>query len=239
MKVLWSVGILIGSVLFACEENEPVQPDMGYEYFPLKVGAYLLYDVSETSILNNQETTINYELRSTVTDSVKSETGTVTYFITREKRTSATESWQPFETWSAQLSGNKLIQNESNVTFVKLTFPPSLNLKWDGNEFNNLPDNGNLFNDSKSTQYVISDISNSFSLPNGLLATEVITVTQNSFNDKFIGRDERTEVYSRNLGLVYREVIQLTYCTASDCYGQQKVSNGVIISQSLKSHGAI
>jgi hypothetical protein len=41
------------------------------------------------------------------------------------------------------------------------------------------------------------------------------------------------------VGLIYKEVVQVKYCTDIGCYGQQKVEQGVILIQSLKEYGKI
>lgn len=238
LRICYLFGVCV--LLATCNADEPVEPALDLAYFPLKVGNYLLYDVQESTILNGVETKSSYELRSVITDSTKNENGTVTYIIVREKRASSAIAWQPFEAWSAQLVNNKLIQNESNVLFVKLVFPPSLNVRWNGNEFNNLPDNGNLFNDSNSDKYEVSQVDANTTLPNGFQAINTLTVTQNNYDDSFTGKDQRLEVYSKDIGLAYKETIQVTYCTSNtSCYGQQFVEKGVILIQSLKSYGAL
>jgi hypothetical protein len=172
-----------------------------------------------------------------VSDSTINERGEVTYFLLREKREDSTEAWKGVDTWSTRRVNNQVIQNEANVTYVKLIFPPSLNLKWDGNQYNNLPDNGELFYDGDDAPYFISEINKPVSLTTGFESDDSLTVTQNDLNDKFTGIDERKEIYARHVGLVYKEFNQIKYCTAPTCYGQQKIDQGVIVIQRLKTYG--
>jgi hypothetical protein len=239
MNKILRFGIVLSVFIVSCESDTPLEPEMGFDYFPLKVGNFQIYEVVQTDIVNNVATESTYELRAVVSDSAKNNNGSITYTIIREKRVNPSADWQPFETWSAKLANNKLIQNESNILFVKLLFPPSLNLSWDGNEFNNLPDNGNLFNDSKSEKYIISDVSDITSLSNGYQVANTITVTQNAYNDIPTGKDQRSEIYAKNVGLVYKEIVQLKYCTIGSCLGQQFIEKGVILSQSIKSNGTL
>lgn len=239
MKWISWFGMFSVLLIASCTDQEVTLPDMGYNYFPLKVDNYRIYDVSETTIVDNISTKITYELREWVSDSVINSNNTVTYTITRQKRSSSAEAWQNFETWTSTLNSTKLIQNENDVQFVKLMFPPSLNLAWNGNEFNSLENNGNLFNDSKSETYIISAKAVRLSLTTGFDAVNTITVTQNSYDDPITGKDVRLEVYAQNVGLVYKEVTQLKYCTSGGCLGQKLVNSGKIITQSLKSYGAL
>lgn len=233
------VFMVFNLVIFSCSENEQVTPDLGLDYYPLKVGNFVLYQVNETYISQSVETKTSYELKVTVTDSSINQQGVITYFLVREKRVNSLSQWKSVDTWSSHFLNNKVVQNEGNVLFVKLVFPPSLNLMWDGNEFNNLPDDGNLFTDNSSDQYFISEMNKPITLSSGFESDQALTVIQNDFSDNIIGIDQRKEVYAKEVGLIYKEVTQLKYCTSSNCLGQQRVDKGFILIQSLKEHGQI
>jgi hypothetical protein len=52
-------------------------------------------------------------------------------------------------------------------------------------------------------------------------------------------KDERTEIYARHVGLIYRKAIQLTYCTDEDVciIGSQEILQGTEYFQTLKEYG--
>lgn len=231
--------LTFSSMMLSCSTDERVVPDLGRDYYPLQVGHYAIYQLEETKILFSAETKTSYELKITVNDSSVSKQGIVTYFLSRQKRANSSAAWENLDTWSAQVLNNKIVHNEGNVLFVKLIFPPSLNLAWDGNQFNNLPDDGNLFAGNKSDQYFIADLDASATLPSGFETDRSLTVIQNDFSDNIVGVDQRKEMYARGVGLIYKEITQLKYCTSSNCLGQQKIDQGVILKQSLKAHGQI
>jgi hypothetical protein len=104
-----------------------------------------------------------------------------------------------------------------------------LELSWDGNQFNN----------STTESYVISELNASITLPSGFEAEQSLTVIQNDLLDNIVETDQRKEVYAKGVGLIYKEIIQLQYCTNPNCLGQQKVDKGVILIQSLKEHGQL
>jgi hypothetical protein len=133
---------------------------------------------------------------------------------------------------------NQLIQNEGNELFVKLIFPVSNDLTWDGNQFNNLPNSGNLFNGNGSEVYHVTEYDQSKTLTTDLEFDKTITIVQNGFDDPIVGKDIRNEVYARDVGLIYKEVTQLEYCSVGNCLGQQKVDKGVIMIQTLKSYAS-
>jgi hypothetical protein len=49
--------------------------------------------------------------------------------------------------------------------------------------------------------------------------------------------DERRNVYALNVGLVYREIIQLNYCTDDTCLGQQIIEDGMEMKVAIKQYG--
>lgn len=225
-------------LIISCSDQEQVEPDLGLDYFPLQVGNYTIYDVAETTILPaSTETSEAYELKVTVTDSIVNEKGEVTYFMVHEKRISPDDSWESVETWSATVINNRMVQNESNVSFVKLIFPLSLNLSWDGNQYNNLPFNGGIetFYDGSDTPYFISEIDQPITLSTGFTTENSLTVIQNDYNDVITGIDERKEVYAKGVGLIYKEVNQFINCTGTICAGDRSF----VFVQSLKMHGRI
>ena len=231
---LYTLLIALG----ACSTEDPVNPDTGLNYFPLKTGNSWVYQVEETTINQTIENKVNYDLRVTVTDSIKNQSGNYSYILHRERRTSDSDPWQSLGTWSASKLNNQMTQNESNTIFVKLIFPPSTGITWNGNQYNKLPDNGNLFNGKDSDTYQIVEFDKSITLQTGLTYPETLTVVQNNFTDDIVGHDERSEIYARDTGLIYKEMVQLEYCTTPSCLGQQKVDKGVIYRQTLKAYAS-
>jgi hypothetical protein len=233
-----SLFLILLAVIAGCASEDPVDPDSGFNYFPLKTGMSWVYLVEEVTINQGQESIATYELQVTVTDSSRNSSGGYVYILNRATRTSENTLWQTLDTWSATRLNNQMTQNEGNIVYVKMIFPPSDGLKWNGNEYNNLPNNGNLFNGSESEFYMVTDFDQSISLETGLEYPKTMKVIQNDFTDAIVGRDERSEIYARNIGLIEKEVIQLEYCTTPGCLGQQKVDKGVIYRQTLKAYAA-
>lgn len=228
------IGLALLVVLVSCADD-PDPVDWGYQYQPLGVGLQWTYEVTETMINQQVETTRNYELKITITDSAL--TGENRYYVlSRETRLNETEEWQPLDTWSITVSTNQLIQNESNINFVKLRFPLGPAANWDGNQYNNLPDNGNLFNGTGSELYRVTHFEKPLTLSTGLTLEKTITVVQNDFTDPIVGQDQRHEVYGADVGLVEKKISQLEYCTTPNCLGQQQVATGYVYSQTLKSY---
>jgi len=201
-------------------------------YFPLRVGNYQIYQISETNI---QHTSCNdasqppenvYELKVLTSDSVKNPEGGYTYLIHRYTRSDDTQPWTDLDTWSARINGSQVIVNEGNTSYVKLFFPLVENGKWNANLYNNL-----------GAEYdTLRNIGKPYQFSTGEKYATTLTVKQADNRDFFVYQDKRLEVYASSIGLIYLEKTQLTYLQGA-CYGQQKVATGIIYSQTLKSTG--
>ncbi len=226
---------ILGIVVLLSCSGDPFVPESGYAYQPLSIGQSWIYQVSETTINPQSTVVLEYELQVIVSESYLDGEDSV-YMLTRQIRENTLQEWQPVDTWSMERTHNQLIQNESNVNFVKLVFPIGPVTTWNGNQYNNLPDNGNIFNGVGSELYQLSEFEKPYALPNGTSFERTITVIHNNFSDAIVGQDERHEVYAYNVGLIEKEITQLQYCSTPGCLGQQQVNQGYIYTQTLKSY---
>ncbi len=228
------VMAFLGLLGISCDSDTV---EKSVNYFPFRVGQTWLYDVEETNITraactDNGATTLNYQLLVEVVDSIPADQG-FTYRLKRSKRTSATDPWLDFETWSAQLIGNRIVVSEGNISYVKLLTPITNDLIWNGNLYNNRQElNGKNEDDYKSTfvnqPYVVES--------SGLSFGNSVSVVQNDEQSNIIYRDSRLEVYADQVGLVYKESYLLNYFANSQlpCFAQKRTQQGVIYKQSLR-----
>jgi hypothetical protein len=230
MRYGWLFFIVI---VWACEDN-PIRVDLGTDFFPLQTGQEWTYSISKTtySYLSDPMEE-SYELKIVVADSII-KNGLPTYSIFISTRNNSSENWQIQESWSARISGNQAIQNESNITRVKLTFPVGPNTVWDGNQFNNEPP---FLEDYVTTPeqrlFRIKDFNQPKELAGGLNFESTLTVVVSDLFDPIIGRDLQKETYARGIGLIHKEVSQLVFCNQGTCVGKQQ---GVSYSQTLISY---
>ncbi len=200
-------------------------------YFPLRVGNYQIYDVNETDILqltcgDGGQTVKNYQLKVLIFDSVKNSAGGYTYDAHRYTRTDSTQAWADLDTWTMRVTSSQVIVNESNVIYVNLIFPLRNNEKWRVNQYNDLKA------DSLDS---LASLGQPYTLTNGKQFKTTLTVVQSN-EQNLVYEDKRFEVYASTVGLIYKEITQLNYFT-DQCFGQQKIMNGIIYKQTLKSYG--
>lgn len=217
----------MGIFLLACTEDEFVAVDPGHQYQPLRTRLYWIYNIDSTGyapfVAPRRAT---YQIKQHVTDSFPNADGTFTFVIKRSIRTSATTPWKNLNTWSARFTDQELVVTEGTSSFVKLRFPVQLGSPWNGNRFNNRGKDDYEITE----QSVARDV-------NGVEFNDCIQVEQEFNDDIIVFQDIRYEVYARNVGMIKKEVVQLNYCTADQCLGQQRIESGMLYKQELVSYG--
>jgi hypothetical protein len=227
LKLFSKFLLLVGVLLWNCHSEDFHPQDSGEDLMPMKVGSFIVYNIDETrysEVAPVQKS--NYQLRVSVIDSFPNDEGTVTYVLTRNKRLSASASWQNIDTWSARPSATEIVVNEQNVSFVKLSFPIKNGSKWNGNKFNTIGED----------EYTVI-AHNEPAVFGGISFDRTTTVLEEDNDDHIVFLDQRKSVYARGVGLVYRELTQLNYCTLDNCLGQQKINNGLIYKQEISEYG--
>lgn len=214
-------------VLAACGGEENITGDFGEAYFPLQTGMYRIYDVHEIHYAPGAAPSVTrYELMTEVVDSFPSTDNQYAFVIHRSKRAEGATQWEPLDTWSARKDTRQVVVSEGNVPFVKLAFPVAIRTRWDGNAFNTLG----------ADDYAFSAVNSPFQV-GGMTFEHTATVEQENNPDLIVFHDQRTETYARDLGMIYRKIVQLHYCTDDPCLGQQEIDHGVEIEVSMKEYG--
>ena len=220
-------ALVIG--IYACDSSSPIEtvPDMSKDYFPTKKGYYQIYDIDEIIYALGDPDTFKYQLKAVQIDSFLNTEGTYTYVIHRSIRKDATEPWVYKDTWSSRIVNNQAIDGEENIDYVKLIFPVQVGIRWNGNAYNSL--GIEEFEIQRAESKIINDVT----------YPDCITIKQKDNQDFIVYLDQRYESYAKNVGLVYDEITQLTYCTDTNkgCIGQQIIEEGVIYKQTIVEYG--
>lgn len=223
-------GFLLSTVilvLVSCDANDDTNvPDQGHRYFPLAIGHYQTYDVVEIEYTLRDPDTASYELRVETAHAFLNTDGDSTYVVYRSKRLPGENAWTYLDTWSVRRTAEELIVQEENTPYVKLRFPPYNGQRW----------NGNLYNTVEVENYRLDSLGQGQTRL-GQHYDDCVTVVQRDNQDLIVFFDQRKEVYAANVGLIYKEMTQLNYCSQPACLGQQLVEQGIIYKQWLKEYG--
>lgn len=222
MKTLLYVAGLLW--LVGCSRPAETPPSAGYEYFPLEVGQYRIFDVQETQYtLTAGRTTRSYQVQETTTQAFAGLDGLPAFRIERSSRTAPGQSWQLDSVWTARRTPMEAIRTENGVSFIRLLFPLRQGQSWDANRLNSIG----------PETHTLTALSEPVSL-GGQTYDQTATVVQVA-KASLVDSVSRKEIYARGVGLVYRESVELYY--NNNQIGQNKIDFGKRYYQTLKSYG--
>ena len=170
---------------------------------------------------------VTYQKRTEVVDSFQNQAGEITYILHCFRRSSSNLEWEFEQTNSARRTATQGIFIEGNTPLLKLSFPISAGKMWNGNALNTMDED--LFEmDSLFSGYITQAQD---TIP------ETLTVIQEDNQDFIANLITNYEIYGLGIGMVYKEEIDVRYCTDDPCIGQQIIDNGRIFRQSIINYG--
>ena len=203
-------------LLSGCQSPDAGPIETGEDYFPLETGRYVIYDVEEQQyVLNASPVRQVYQRKEVTGSSFTDATGQPAFRLIRYRRNTAAQPWQPDSVWAMRVVNNEAIRTENGRDFVALLFPVREPLTWDANRRNNLG----------PETYSTRNAGQPFGV-SGIQFSETVTV-QNQPDSTLVSQRKYVAVYARQVGLIYRERTNLTYCTATpDCIGKNQIDYG-------------
>ncbi len=212
----------------ACQSvSTPDLPTTTTDYFPLETGRYTIYDVAEQQYsLTAAPVSLTYQLKEVTGPVYTDVTNQPAYRLLRYRRTGDSQPWQLDSVWSARRTTTEAIRAENGRDLVKLVFPVADKARW----------NANQYNPAGTDEYELRNVGQPFSV-SGRSFAETATVLQQA-DSTLVGQDKRREVYARTVGLIYKEVMQLQFCTATPgCIGKNQIEYGIQQTYRLRSYG--
>jgi hypothetical protein len=203
------------------KENEILSPITVGDYYPLKVGNYISYDLDSILFVNfgTLRKVVSYKAQDRVSDTIVDNLGRKSFKVMRYIRKDATFPWVYNLTFLVTNTGRSIEVVENNLRFIKLAYPLTQGFSWKGNTFINTtsiePDIRYLDN----WDYTYDSVNVPLSL-NGLTIDSSLMVLQ---RDEFTGQDPSlpgtlyaeknyaTEKYGKGIGLIYKEFIHWVY----------------------------
>ncbi len=217
---------LAAGVVAGCEEKfVELDPNAaGYDYYPLEVGDYRIYNVTDIRFLNNVSDTNRFQMRELVDTTFIDQTNTLNYKIIRSVRPDENSAWQEDSVMVVTKSHNNIILTKDNTRYVKMVFPVEEGKMWAGDMYNNrtIPeDNGKGDRDpfKRKEPYRYENVGQPYELDGENYANSVTIVIGTPFDDPYAGLNDRKEVYAKGVGKVYRLFNRATYapCATNQC----------------------
>ncbi|MDA1121007.1 MAG: hypothetical protein O2887_11045 [Bacteroidetes bacterium] len=221
--------LLIAIYMMISYSEETIMPPEslpGSDYFRLEKGFYKTYDVELITFTLVESDTTKFQLHEIVVDSFINGENEITHILHRFIRPDDLSQWKLDSVWTARKTRTTALVVENNVPIVKMAFPVSVDIEWDGNAFSSL--------DEQLFHYI--NISAPLS-QSGLEFDNTVTVVQSDFANNLIFRDERSEIYAAGVGMVTKDFTVLNFCARPDCLGQDIIESGRIEKMKLIAYG--
>jgi len=194
-------GILIMLAMYACKSEVLEAPDSGQAYFKIDQGSYIAYDVDSIviDIPSGIQDTFVFQIKEYIDSAFFDLEGRPTARIHRSYRDQAADPWILKKVWTANRGVTKAEKVEENVRFVKMVFPVTADIEWDGNA-------QNTFN---AWNYSYQEIDAPRNI--GSLAFQrTVTVDQRDLSN-LIEKEFAQEIYAYDVGMVYKQLDILKY----------------------------
>lgn len=237
--------VVLAAFITGCE-NKYKDPDpqvMGYDYYPLEVGQYRVYDVKEKRYFgDDRSSTLQFQVRERVDTSFNDQTGQLVYKIIRSTRSNATSAWLDDSVMTVAKSSSMVMLTKDNTKYVKLVFPVKEGGEWVGDLYNVrqvAEGSGGKIRSNKEV-YTYTNVGVNYEV-GGQNYPVTATVVQN-FYSVSTRLDDRFEVYAEGTGLVHRVFRRIDYesCTGgSGCNDGFKITGGHEREEILIEHGKL
>lgn len=238
MRFYYGVFLLVFTIFVSvtsCKEETLADSDFGYNYFPLRLGAWWIYDVDSTYYDEFSKDTFqsNFQIKEIIDTILDGADNKPIFRIGRFKRNSVTSPWNGPRYWWADTLPGKAIKAEENNIYTKLIFPNRVGNQWNGNA-------QNIFNPQN---YVITSKDKKLTLPLFTIDS-TLTVLQWADTSNKIQYKLYDEKFGRRIGMVAKTIIDIkgyTDATAPpDTINKpilQRIKSGVVYKMTLHSYG--
>jgi hypothetical protein len=211
-----SLLLFVASILFfSCQKETTIITGANKNaYLPLAIGKSISYHVDSTvwDDVNSVKTTVKFDLKYVMADTFSDNNKRLTYRVDIYRRANSNSNWKANNVMYITDGDSTVEWFEDNVRFVKMVSPVVENYTWDGNSKVNLADPDLYY--LNGWVYRFTNVGKSFS--NGYASYgDAVIVKQKDYqlNDlntpgvTFVEKTYAQEVFAKNVGLVYRELI--------------------------------
>jgi hypothetical protein len=192
--------IAMGVTSCKVRKAEPSGSYVGYDYYPLDIGRYVIYDVYDTTYNGIVRSDSLYQLKELIYSSFQ-EGDEQKYVLHQYFKKTTDAEWpdQPDSVWTLVNTSNQLVRTENNIPYIKLVFPVKDNITW----------NGNARNIYDAQIYTMKDVDLPYTVSN--LSYGQCLKVEISNTKSLVSKDDRYEIYSRGIGPIKKEYTVYSY----------------------------
>lgn len=202
IKVLIFFTIVLLVFVNSCKLKtiDPDAVDVGYDYYPLEIGSYIIYNEYDTIYDPSKVTDTLYHVKEIVHRSYM-EGMEEKFEIYRFTKKVTDSDWplQPDSLWTVVKNSNQLLRTESNIEYIKLVFPVKEGKAWNGNAKNT---SGEFTSSDKF--YKMINLNKPYTINNIVYPNTLKMVISNQ-SDPIVSKDIRYDIYARGIGFVKKD----------------------------------
>jgi hypothetical protein len=218
------LALLTGTSLLSGCRHETIIPIPVVDYYPVVVGTYRTYEVSDTSWAKGTATASRYQVREAVTEQFRDATGQLAYRVVRAHRASSAAAWADDSVLVVQPLAQTVLLTRNNVRSVELIYPLVASKKWHKYAFTTLRDD--------SIRAFGPEVGHAFTTPGLVPTTYAVTATvrdrwPESSNDGLYKRRGTVQVFAEGVGPIARRRYYYETFTSQN-NGAQTPTPGVI-----------
>ncbi len=213
------LAVLFTIVYTSCKKADevPVVKESD-SYFPLEIGKYVIYNVDSTiwDDSNCVKIVRRYQMMYTVADTFTDVKGRSSRRLDVRIRKKVEDAWTLQSVIYVTNTGQELEMSHSGNTFVNMVYPVQENRTWKGNAYIDTRDSEYAFYNDWTYRYVNVGADFNNGLVNYNNTATVIQIDETINDPETQPRDNalRTfskEVFSKGVGMVYREYYRWSY----------------------------
>jgi len=226
----WGVLLALPALLAGCR-SESVVPNPVVDYFPLVVGAFRTYAVTDSVWANARATVSGYQLRERVAERFTDAAGQPAYRLVRSRRASASAGWTDDSVLIVQPLPRAVLLTQNNVRTVELIYPARADKGWNDSAFTASPDTisslKRFYGPSVGAPYTVPATAGQ---PAKTYANTVATykVFSAQDDDGLRRRSGYRQVYAEGVGLVVRRRYSFSFYTTNPADGQETLTPNVV-----------
>ena len=129
-KAVAALAVLAGAGLLDGCRNESVMPNPTTDYYPLVVGTYRAYAVTDSAWTKGVLTTTSYQLREGITEKFTDAAGQPAYRILRARRATSAAAWADDSVLVVQPLSQSVTLTRDNVRTIELIYPLVAGKTW-------------------------------------------------------------------------------------------------------------
>ncbi|HTA62569.1 MAG TPA: hypothetical protein VK835_08935 [Bacteroidia bacterium] len=234
MKFQYYCVFAILVLFFSCKKDATIAPpDLGYNYYPGKIRSYVIYDVDSIFYNQNNGDTLKlkFQIKEVMDTLITDNQNRPTIKLIRYKKVYSPTvpysamSWTLQDVWVANKTATDVEVVEENIRYTKLAFPAKLSATW----------NGTAHADTTEQDYKYTSFDNALTL-NGNSFSKALTVQQH-LDTNALYYQNYYEQYARNVGLVYKQIVNYVYKQDNQGVHRGVIAGGVYYVMTVNSYG--